>query len=286
MKIVKLMLSGMLLAAVLNSLAGCSTVGQGKPGPHVRPQSTGHLISERILPPDGYLRINQPEGSFGDWLRKFKLKPGNPPVRLFNGNLKGDQSVHVAVFDIDAFQGDLQQCADSVMRLRAEYFYSKNRFEDIHFNFTSGDRVPFSRWAKGERPVVKGNSVVWTGGHPKGTTRQNFREYLKMIFTFAGTDSLSREMKPVGDPSKVQPGDVFIHGGFPGHAVLVVDVAERPSDHKRIFLLAQGFMPAQDIHLLRNPGNDGMSPWYLPGEGARLVTPEYSFDWSELKRFE
>lgn len=286
MKGLKCVLSAALLAAALNSLGGCSTVGQGKPGPFVRPQTTGNLITERILPPEGYQRLPQSGGSFGEWLRNFKLKPGNPPVRLFNGTLKGDQSVHVAVLDIDAFQGDLQQCADSVMRLRAEYFFSQNRFDDIHFNFTSGDRVSFSRWARGERPLVKGNSVVWTSGHPRGTSRQNFREYLKMIFTFAGTDSLSREMKPVGDPAKVQPGDVFIHGGFPGHAVLVVDVAERPSDHQKIFLLAQGFMPAQDIHLLRNPVNEGMSPWYVPGEGGRLVTPEYSFDWSELKRFE
>jgi hypothetical protein len=286
MNMVKQMAPTLILTAGLISFAACSTVSQGKPGPNVRPQSAGNLVSERILPPDGYRRVTLPDSSFGAWLRNFRLKPGNPPVKLYNGSLKGDQSVHVAVLDIDAFQGDLQQCADSVMRLRAEYFFSRNRFDDIHFNFTSGDRVSFSRWAKGERPSIRGNSVVWTSGHPKGTSRQNFREYLKMIFTYAGTDSLSREMKTVADPNQVQPGDVFIHGGFPGHAVLVMDVAERPSDGKKVFLLAQGFMPAQDIHLLKNPTDDERTPWYVPGSGSRLVTPEYSFDWTELKRFE
>lgn len=278
-----LVLSGLVVSGAAS--LSCTAVGKGAPGPLVKPQSGGNLISERIGVPEGYRRITVPDGGFGEWLRNFKLKPGTPPVRLYNGNPKGNQSVHVAVLDIDAFQGDLQQCADSVMRLRAEYFYSRKRFDDIHFNFTSGDRIPFSRWSKGERPAVRGNTVVWTGGHAKGTARENFREYLKTVFTYAGTDSLSRELKPVSSPAEVLPGDMFIHGGFPGHVVLVVDVAERISDGKRIFLLAQGFMPAQDMHLLRNPNDEARSPWYVPGDGSRLVTPEYTFDWSELRRF-
>ena len=50
----------------------------------------------------------------------------------------------------------------------------------------------------------------------------------------------------------VQPGDLLIHGGQPGHAVLVVDVAENSVTHQKFMLLAQSYMPAQSIHLLRN----------------------------------
>jgi Domain of unknown function (4846) len=75
---------------------------------------------------------------------------------------------------------------------------------------------------------------------------------------------------------------VFIRGGFPGHAVLVVDVAENASG-KRIFLLAQSYMPAQDIHILRNP-NARIDPWYHAVDRGNLVTPEWTFQYTDLKR--
>lgn len=44
---------------------------------------------------------------------------------------------------------------------------------------------------------------------------------------------------------------VVARGGRFGHAVLVLDVAESASD-ERVFLIAQSYMPAQDIHVLIN----------------------------------
>ena len=44
-------------------------------------------------------------------------------------------------------------------------------------------------------------------------------------------------------------------------------------------------MPAQEMHVLVNPMDEGMSPWYVAGEGAELRTPEWTFEWSDLKRF-
>ena len=80
-------------------------------------------------------------------------------------------------------------------------------------------------------------------------------------------------------------GDVFIRGGFPGDAVIVVNMAERADTGERLFLLAQSYMPAQDIHLLRNPTDAELSPWYPLTFGDRLRTPEYTFRRDELKRF-
>lgn len=55
-------------------------------------------------------------------------------------------------------------------------------------------------------------------------------------------------------------GDVFIKGGFPGHAVMVVDIAVDESTQEKVFLLAQSYMPAQEIQILKNPNNSHLSP--------------------------
>ena len=86
----------------------------------------------------------------------------------------------------------------------------------------------------------------------------------------------------------VQPGDLLIHGGRPGHAVLVVDVAENSVTHQKFMLLAQSYMPAQSIHLLRNIDDSRLGAWFaVPGPAqAEIDTPEWTFRHEELGRFE
>lgn len=237
-------------------------------------------IENRIQPPEGYSRPVAEKESFGYWLRRLPLKPGKPQVKLFNGDLKGNQGAQYAVLDIDVGKSDLQQCADAVMRLRAEYLFSQERFGDIHFNFTSGDNCDWNRWAKGLRPVTKGNSVSWKQNAGEDGSYTNFKKYMKKVFMYAGTASLSKELLP-RKVKDIEIGDVFIQGGFPGHAVLVVDVVESVSGQK-LFLLAQSYMPAQDIHILRNPFDEGLSPWFAAGSGNGLYTPEWNFEWKNL----
>ena len=106
---------------------------------------------------------------------------------------------------------------------------------------------------------------------------------MRAIFNYAGTYSLEKELQqiPIND---VQIGDVFIQGGFPGHAVVVVDMAENETGEKR-FMLAQSYMPAQDIHILKNPTNRKLSPWYSTNFEGNLYTPEWTFEASDLRRF-
>ena len=98
-----------------------------------------------------------------------------------------------------------------------------------------------------------------------------------------------RYLKPgVSVPyTSLQPGDVFIKGGSPGHAVIVVDVAIYTQTGKKVFLLAQSYMPAQQIHILVNPANRGLSPWYelSDNDEGKLYTPEWVFEKKDLKRF-
>ena len=242
-----------------------------------------HLQS-RFTPPQGFARKAARERSFATWLRNLPLKPRGTAVHLFDGNLKFNQSAHAAVIDIDVGKRDLQQCADAVMRLRAEYLYGLDRFGDIHFNFTDGTKVAFSRWQRGDRPKMSGRKTRWRRGGKTGYDRKNFKRYMTMIFSYAGTYSLARELKPV-HIRELQAGDVFIKGGFPGHAIIVADVVVSPTSGEKRFLLIQSYMPAQDMHVLNNPNSADGSPWYELAEGDELVTPEWTFTWSDLKRF-
>ncbi len=240
-------------------------------------------IINRIPLPEGYKRIQVEKGSFADWLRHLPLKEKGSPVLYYNGQKKY-KDVHYAVVDIDRGKEDLQQCADAVMRLKSEYHYSLNEFGKIHFNYTSGDKVAFDDWRKGKRPIVKGNKVTFSS--PSGemdNSYRNFKKYLKQIFTYAGTASLSREMKKI-DMDNIHPGNVFIIGGHPGHAVIVMDVAKN-SEGRTIFMLAQSYMPAQDIHILQNFNEKGISPWYTTDFENELLTPEWTFERADLKRF-
>ncbi|MGH1351923.1 MAG: DUF4846 domain-containing protein [Methyloligellaceae bacterium] len=221
-------------------------------------------LEQRIQPPEGFQRIPARQNSFASWLRGLPLKKKSSPVRLHNGSLKWNQFAHLHVIDIDVGKRDLQQCADAVMRLRAEYLYSRKRYGDIAFNYTNGKRIYYTRWAKDR-------------------SYKRFRKYMTNIFIYAGTYSLSKEL-PTVPVSDIKIGDIFIHGGFPGHAVIVADMVHNPATKEKRFLLVQSFMPAQEMHVLRNPANP-TSPWYDANVGNMLITPEWTFKNVKLKRF-
>lgn len=244
-----------------------------------------NAIINRIAVPEGFTRVELKAGSFGDWLRFLPLMEGNPDVHLFNGELKRYQGGHAAVVNVDVGTTDLQQCADAVMRMRSEYFYSIKDFENLHFNFTSGHTVGFKKWAEGYRTVVKGNSVTWAKNGAKDDSYETFRSYTKMIFNYAGTSSLSKELKKVADIKEIRAGDVFIVGGFPGHAVLVIDVCSNSKTGEKLFMIQQSYMPAQEIHILKNPGNSSLSPWYSANFDGKLETPEWTFTKDQLMRW-
>jgi hypothetical protein len=242
-------------------------------------------IAERIPVPEGFQRVYVKPGSFADWLRHLPLKPGKPDVHLYNGKLKGNQNVHYAVVDIDVGNTDIQQCADAVMRMRAEYLYSVKNYEDLHFNFTNGTNVGFKKWWEGYRTVINGNKVSWSKKASPSSDYKTFQSYCSTIFNYAGTSSLSKELKPVNNIMDLQIGDVFIVGGFPGHAVLVVDMCENKSTGEKLFMIQQSYMPAQEIHILKNFNNSKLSPWYSLKFAGDLATPEWTFKKDQLMRF-
>ncbi len=245
----------------------------------------GITLQSRILPPKGFVRVSIPELSFEQHLRKLPLKPHQSKALFYNGKVKSNPGIYIAVADLKIGNKDLHQCADAIIRLRAEYLWERKRFEEIHFNFTNGFRVDYQEWMLGKRVKVNGNNAYWTNTGTASNTYDDLWRYLETVFTYAGTLSLSKELRPVSI-SQIQIGDIFIQGGSPGHAVIVVDMAVNKQTHEKVFMLAQSYMPAQEIQILQNPKDEDLSPWYSVEFGEQLVTPEWVFRKSDLKRFD
>ena len=244
----------------------------------------GKTILERFDLPEGFKRVELDSSSFESYLRNLPLKEAEEKVKYFDGRTKSKKNVYEAVVDLPIGKRDLHQCADAVMRLRAEYFYRQKKYDSIHFNFTNGFKANYSKWKKGQRIAVKGNDVSWINTSQPSDSYQTFWKYLEMVFSYAGTASLEKEMKPTS-LANMKIGDVFIKGGFPGHAVIVVDMAQNKNNGEKIFLLAQSYMPAQELQILKNPNNESISPWYSDKINHQLKTPEWTFDKNQLRRF-
>lgn len=244
----------------------------------------GQTIQTRIKTPEGYKRPNLSENSFQKYLRELPLKAHNSTVKCYDGSEKTNNNIYDAVVDLKIGNKDLHQCADAIMRLRAEYLWREKKYDSIHFNFTNGFRVDFNEWLKGKSMVIKGNSTYWSNGTiQRQNTYEEFWNFMELIFTYAGTLSLSKEMVRI-ELKDINIGDVFIKGGTPGHAVIVVDLA-MDSNGNKIFLLAQSYMPAQEIQILKNPNDSILSPWYTSDSSYYIYTPEWSFNIDQLMRF-
>lgn len=253
--------------------------------PWLENYENNNALAAQILVPAGYQRVSYTDNSFGTWLRTLPLQAAGTPVRLFNGEQKNYQVGAYRVLDIDIGSRDLQQCADAVMRLRAEYLYQQKAYSDIHFNYTSGHTIHFSDWASGKKPSLKSGKVRFSAATGnKDYSYKNFKRYLTNVYCYAGTASLSKELNPKS-LNDLEAGDVFIWGGFPGHAILVMDVAVQVQTGEKIFLLAQSYMPAQSIHILKNLEDADLSPWYRLKEGETLYTPEWTFEAGSLMEF-
>ena len=218
--------------------------------------------------PEGYERVSVDQHSFAGYLRSLPLRK-NKTVYLYNRQPKLNQSLHYAVIDISTGDKDLQQCADAIMRLRAEYFYERNLYDSILFPKDGHTVYQFSHVCK-----------------PGNTDSRNlFMHFMETVFINCGTYTLDQQLKSVKDFSSIQMGDVLIKAGAPGHAEVVIDMAVQKQTGKKIYLLAQGYMPAQDIHILLNLQNTKMGPWYEVDSKNEIITASWIFTKNQLKRW-
>lgn len=243
---------------------------------------SGNTLATRIKTPKGYKRIKSKKNSLENFLRNYKMKKNGKPVLLYDGSEKADQSAHVAIFKLPIENEDLQQCADSVMRVYAEYFWHTNQKDRIKFHFVDGFLAEYSKWQAGNRIQVTDNGSYWVNSASPDSSYKTFKKYMRMVFAYSGTLSMEAEAKKI-KLSNIRTGDIFIKGGSPGHVVMVTDICQNQNG-KKAFLLAQGYMPAQEFHVLKNPAHEE-NPWYYEEETKYpFITPEYTFNKGSLKR--
>jgi Domain of unknown function (4846) len=241
-------------------------------------------LEDRFAPPPGFERVELAAGSFGAWLRRLPLAPPGTSVVSYRGDVilpAGHENL-AAVVDLDVGAADLQQCADSILRLHAEWLWSRGR-RDVSYRAASGAPIPWARWSRGERVVAQGMAFGWKLSGRPDESHAGFRRYLDAVFTYANTGSIARDGRPVAE-ADLAPGDFVVQAGAPGHAVLILDLARAP-DGRRALLLGQGYMPAQSFQVLA-PSRRG--PWFVvePGDEA-LATPFWTpFAWGRLRRLD
>jgi hypothetical protein len=249
---------------------------------HASPGLTRPL-SARFAAPEGYARVPLPAGSFGAWLRDLPIRVDRETVRAFDGRTL--ERPAAAIVALDVSPRDLQQCADTALRLHAEWLWAHGRATAAAYHFTSGDRSAYADWLKGERFERNGVGVRRVAGAPRPAGRATYRAWLERVFGYAGSRSLARDTTAVGLEAPLTPGDLFVAPGSPGHVVVLLDVAESPAG-RRVALVGQGFMPAEDLHVLRAPNAmDGV--WFpLPDAGGTLDTPSWApFPRETARRF-
>ena len=244
---------------------------------------SGATLQTRFNTPEGFIRKPAEENSFANYLRNLPLKPAGTKVKYYNGETK-DNIVYDAVVDMPISNKDLQQCADAVMRLRGEYFFTQNLYDQISFTLTNGFVMNYSEWIKGNRLAINGNNTWWKKTAAPSNTYSDFRSFMEIVFTYAGSLSLSKSLQSK-HLTDISAGDVFIVGGSPGHAVIVVDVAENKSGEK-VFMIAQSYMPAQETQVLKNLNDENISPWYNANIPGDIVTPQWTFTNEQLKAWE
>jgi hypothetical protein len=249
--------------------------------PSIPTLAATEALAARFAPPPGFARVDVPEGSFGSWLRHLPLAPRGTPVRSFSGaqHLPADHRHIAAGTPLDVGARDLQQCADAIMRLHAEWLWHQGRAKQASYP-SGGGPIPWKRFLAGGYPAVKGRSFEWKSRGPREDDHSTYRKYLDTVFAWSNTVALAQKTTAI-ERGALRPGDFFALAGNPGHSVLLLDVAQNARG-ERVALLGQSFMPAQSFQVLR-PERDAV--WFSLEDDDGVQTPFWPrFPWSSLHR--
>ncbi|MEP6584068.1 MAG: DUF4846 domain-containing protein [Ginsengibacter sp.] len=199
----------------------------------------------------------------------------------YNGNAVANQMKQDGIVQFDVGKADLQQCADALMRIRAEYLFSQKRYDEIGFHFVNGHYYSYDDYCIGLRVMPAGKSLTFVSLDPCFKTHETLRKYLNIVYCYASTISLAKELKKTNE---FAIGTVVIHPGSPGHCFIIVDEAPDSAGNK-VFKLVEGYSPAQSIYVLSNLEEPQISPWYHLTKGT-ITTSSCRFIDYQMGKFE
>jgi hypothetical protein len=244
-------------------------------------------LESRFPTPPGYDRVAAQPGTFAAWLRGLPLAaPGTPVLSNAGGTVySGDDDYVAAVVAIDVGAGDLQQSADAIVRLHAEWLWASDQPDALSYRSASKLDMPFSRWVKGQRLIASGPNVFWVlKSKPRTPDYDDFRQYIDAVMLWSNNVSLATRAEHVANPAELRAGDFFVQARGRGHALLVLDVAQKPTG-ERLALLGQALhSPAQSIHVMRL---GHATAWFSLRPPNPVLTPRADeFSWADLERFQ
>tara|TARA_B110000091_G_C13648646_1_gene404413 strand:- start:19 stop:843 length:825 start_codon:yes stop_codon:yes gene_type:complete len=247
-----------------------------------------NTIETKYTPPEGYERTYN--DAYSKFLREFPLKENNI-VKYYDGEEKYNDNIWDAVFDYKTGTHRWHQCADAAIYLNALYNYENKLYNKLSFHFTNGDLTTYNDWLSGIDYKVDSNDTNKLIKYQSEDRVDNFETFLnwltERVMLWAGTWSMENRNDVIQiDIGEMMPGDIFLESmespSSPGHAVTVVDVVKNQNGKKK-FILSQSYMPSQEQQILINPENG--SVWYSLDEFKDVVTPQWSFTVTQLKRF-
>lgn len=226
--------------------------------------------------PAGYKRVALMQNSFGAWLRDYPFSKSDE-VYLFNGALSPNQNMQYRVLDLSIGTQNLQQCADAILRLRSEFYFEHKMYHAIRFP-AKGVEFVYTDYLKGYRYKLAGSKLVSVqeSSALAEPSKTSLHDFLQIVFAYCGTYTVYEASVSIR-ANEVMPGDMLIKPGSPGHAMIVMDIAENIENGNLIVLLAQGFMPAQSAHVVKNEQDVSLNPWYLL-QDETVLTPGFNFN--------
>ena len=231
----------------------------------------------------GFTQFAAEPESWCEWLRLLPLAAPGTPVKNYRGEIvvPGDDEHLAAVVAIDIGNRDIQQSADVILRLFAEWRWFVGDLLMLYLSDTKLE-LPLEKWRAGERLVFAGKQQKWVAQEPPQSKLDHaaFRAYLDSVFSSSDFRALIAESVAI-TPESLAPGAFFLHEGHPSEVVVVLDVATSRSG-ERAMILMRARNPAESIHVLR-PSRD--SVWFPVRTDQPLQIPRTRpFSWKELRR--
>jgi hypothetical protein len=238
-------------------------------------------LSNRFVVPKEFTRTTLEPESIGHWLRMLPLAAPGTVVADANGKptIATTAGFVAAVVAIDMHAED---SADALLRLHAEWRFSKGKSDKIAYISNSGRAMPFSRWLAGERIVLKKQNWDWAfiATPASGSEYADLRNFLDAAYQWVDPRALAIQGK-VLDSTDLEPGDYFVHAGKDPTLVIVLDVAKNVQGEPAL-LLGHVAAPRQNMYVMRASTE---SAWFMPRPTKDITAPGLKpFVWKEHHR--